>query len=39
MKAKRRRHEQEFKAHVALEALKRIKTIQEIQIVVLPWPN
>lgn len=30
MKAKRRRHEPEFKARVALEALKNIKTIQEI---------
>jgi len=30
MKAKRRRHESEFKARVALEALKGIKTIQEI---------
>jgi len=30
MKAKRRRHEPEFKARVALEALKGIKTIQEI---------
>jgi transposase-like protein len=30
MKAKRRRHEPEFKARVALEALKGIKTIQQI---------
>jgi transposase-like protein len=30
MKAKRRRHEPEFKARVALEALKDIKTIQQI---------
>ena len=30
MKAKRRRHEPEFKARVALEAAKGIKTIQEI---------
>ncbi len=30
MKAKRRRHDPEFKARVALEALKKIKTIQEI---------
>ncbi len=30
MKGKRRRHEPEFKARVALEALKGIKTIQEI---------
>ena len=30
MKAKRKRHEPEFKARVALEALKGIKTIQEI---------
>jgi transposase len=30
MKAKRRRHEPEFKARVAIEALKGIKTIQEI---------
>jgi transposase len=30
MKAKRRRHDPEFKARVALEALKGIKTIQEI---------
>ncbi len=30
MKAKRRRHEPEFKARVALEALKKIKTIQQI---------
>jgi len=30
MKAKRRRHAAEFKARVALEALKGIKTIQEI---------
>lgn len=30
MKAKRRRHEPEFKAKVALEAAKGIKTIQEI---------
>ena len=30
MKAKRKRHEPEFKARVALEALKGIKTIQQI---------
>ena len=30
MKAKRRRHEPEFKARVALEALKGIKTVQQI---------
>jgi len=30
MKAKRRRHDPQFKARVALEALKGIKTIQEI---------
>jgi transposase/putative transposase len=30
MKAKRRRHDPEFKARVALEALKGIKTIQQI---------
>ena len=30
MKAKRRRHEPEFKARVALEALKGIQTIQQI---------
>ncbi len=30
MKAKRRRHEPEFKARVAIEAVKEIKTIQEI---------
>ena len=30
MKAKRRRHDAEFKASVALEALKGIKTIQQI---------
>ena len=30
MKGKRRRHDPEFKARVALEALKGIKTIQEI---------
>ena len=30
MKTKRRRHEPEFKARVALEALKGIKTIQQI---------
>lgn len=30
MKAKRRRHEPEFKARVALEALKGIDTIQQI---------
>jgi transposase len=30
MKAKRRRHEPEFKARVALEALKGIKPIQQI---------
>ena len=30
MKAKRRRHAPEFKARVALEALKGIKTIQQI---------
>jgi len=30
MKAKRRRHEPEFKARVALEAAKGIKSIQEI---------
>ena len=30
MKAKRRRHEPEFKARVGLEALKGIRTIQEI---------
>lgn len=30
MKAKRRRHEPEFKARVALEAAKGIKTIQQI---------
>jgi transposase-like protein len=30
MKAKRRRHEPEFKARVAIEALKGIKTIQQI---------
>jgi transposase/putative transposase len=30
MKAKRRRHDPEFKARVALEALKSVRTIQEI---------
>ncbi len=30
MKAKRRRHDPEFKARVALEAIRGIKTIQEI---------
>lgn len=30
MKAKRRRHEPQFKARVALEAIKGVKTIQEI---------
>ena len=30
MKAKRKRHEPEFKARVAIEALKNIKTIQQI---------
>ena len=30
MKAKRRRHEAEFKARVAIEALKGLKTVQEI---------
>ena len=30
MKAKRKRHEPEFKARVALEAIKGIKTVQEI---------
>ena len=30
MKAKRKRHEPEFKARVALEAIKGLKTIQEI---------
>lgn len=30
MKAKRKRHEPEFKARVALEAMKGLKTIQEI---------
>lgn len=30
MKAKRRRHDPQFKARVALEALKGIKTIQQI---------
>lgn len=30
MKAKRRRHEPEFKARVALEALNGIQTIQQI---------
>ena len=30
MKAKRRRHDPEFKARVALEAIKGIKTIQQI---------
>ena len=30
MKAKRRRHEPEFKARVAIEALKGLKTVQEI---------
>lgn len=30
MKGKRRRHEPEFKARVAIEALKGVKTIQEI---------
>jgi transposase len=30
MKAKRRRHEPEFKARVALEALKGVQTIEEI---------
>jgi transposase len=30
MKAKRRRHDPQFKARVALEALKGIKTVQEI---------
>jgi transposase-like protein len=30
MKGKRRRHDPEFKARVALEAIKDIKTIQEI---------
>ena len=30
MKAKRRRHDPEFKARVAMEAIKGIKTIQEI---------
>ena len=30
MKAKRRRHDPEFKARVALEAIKGVRTIQEI---------
>ena len=30
MKSKRRRHDPEFKARVALEAIKGVKTIQEI---------
>ena len=30
MKAKRRRHDPEFKARVAIEAIKGVKTIQEI---------
>lgn len=30
MKAKRRRHDPEFKARVALEAIKGIKTVQQI---------
>jgi transposase len=30
MKAKRRRHDPEFKARVALEALKGVKTIRQI---------
>jgi transposase len=30
MKGKRRRHDPEFKARVALEALKGVKTIQQI---------
>jgi transposase len=30
MKAKRRRHDPEFKARVAIEALKGVRTIQEI---------
>ena len=30
MKAKRKRHEPEFKARVALEALKGVKTVQQI---------
>ncbi|MEK0445804.1 MAG: Transposase [Verrucomicrobiota bacterium] len=30
MKAKRRRHDSQFKAKVALEALKGVKTIQQI---------
>ena len=30
MKAKRKRHEPEFKARVALEAIKGIKTVQQI---------
>lgn len=30
MKAKRKRHEPEFKARVAIEALKGVKTIQQI---------
>jgi transposase/putative transposase len=30
MKGKRRRHDPEFKARVALEAIKGVKTIQEI---------
>jgi len=30
MKAKRKRHDPEFKARVALEALKGVKTIQQI---------
>jgi transposase-like protein len=30
MKAKRRRHEPEFKARVAIEALKNVKTIQAL---------
>ena len=30
MKAKRRRHEPEFKARVALEALKGVQTVQQI---------
>lgn len=30
MKAKRRRHEPQFKARVALEAIKGVRTIQEI---------
>ncbi len=32
MKAKRRRHEPEFKARVALEALKGVQTIQQLAI-------